>query len=128
MKVGMNEYFFDTYALVELNKGNPSYLKYLNSKLITTLLNLMEFYNVILKESDKETAEYKFDKYLDSCVDLNPEVIKEAVEFRINFIKETKFKISYVDAIGYIISLKLGIKFLTGDEAFKNLKSVEFVK
>ena len=124
----MNEYFFDTYALVELNKGNPSYLKYLNSKLITTLLNLMEFYNVILKESDKETAEYKFDKYLDSCVDLNPEVIKEAVEFRINFIKETKFKISYVDAIGYIISLKLGIKFLTGDEAFKNLKSVEFVK
>ncbi len=128
MKVGMNECFFDTYAIVELNKGNTNYSKYLDSTLVTTLLNLMEFYNTLLRENAKEIAIAKFNKYLPSCIQLNSDIIKEAVEFRLEFNKETKFKISYVDAIGYIISLKLGIEFLTGDDAFKDLKNVEFVK
>ena len=37
-------------------------------------------------------------------------------------------RLSIPDAIGYIISKKLGVKFLTGDNDFKNLSNVEFVK
>lgn len=128
MKVGNKVYFFDTYALVEINKGNPNYIKFLDSKFVTTILNLMEFYNSLLKETNKEIAETKFDKYLKVCITIDTKIIKESVEFRLRFIKETKFKISYVDAIGYIISKKLNIKFLTGDLAFKDLDNVEFVK
>ena len=128
MKVGNKVYFFDTYALIEINKGNPSYIKFLDSKFVTTILNLMEFYNSLLKETNKEIAETKFDKYLKVCITIDTNIIKESVEFRLRFIKETKFKISYVDAIGYIISKKLNIKFLTGDQAFKDLDNVEFVK
>jgi len=39
-----------------------------------------------------------------------------------------KLNINYVDAIGYSISFDSGIKFLTGDNEFKNLPNVEFVK
>lgn len=128
MKDGTKTYFFDTYALIELYKGDPDYLKYTKSKVITTLLNIMELYNYLLKEINKDIAETKFNLYLKSCVTITPEIIKEAVEFRINFIDNTKFKISYVDAIGYTIARKLDIKFLTGDQAFKDLKGVEYVK
>ncbi len=128
MKAGNKIYFFDTYALVEINKGNLNYIKFLDSKFVTTILNLMEFYNSLLKETNQEIAETKFDKYLKVCINIDTKIIKESVEFRLRFIKETKFKISYVDAIGYIISKKLNIKFLTGDQAFKGLDNVEFVK
>ncbi len=128
MKAGTNIYFFDTYALVELNRGNPNYARFKGSKIIITLLNLMEFYSYLLKEISKEIAENKFKTYLDNCIDITPEIIKDAVEFRIRFIEKTKFKISYIDAIGYIIAKKLNIKFLTGDNAFKYLDNVEFVK
>src|SRR3989344_4219620 len=128
MRVGMSEYFFDTYAIVEINKGSPNYIKYKEAKFVTTLLNLMEFYNVLLKKFDAEKSSNEFDFYLSGCVELNPSIIKEAVEFRAEFNNKNNFRISYVDAIGYIISLRLNIKFLTGDEAFKNLENVEFVK
>lgn len=121
-------YFFDTYVLVEIYKGNPNYAKHLNSRFVTTLLNLMELYNTILKESSKNIAEPIFQRYLNKCVHITPSTLKEAVEFRLDFIKKTKYRISYVDAIGYIIAKKLNIKFLTGDEAFKNLENVEFIK
>ena len=43
-------------------------------------------------------------------------------------LKEKGLNISYIDAIGYTISLERGIKFLTGDKEFKNLPNVEFIK
>jgi len=32
------------------------------------------------------------------------------------------------DSIGYILSIKIGVKFLTGDKEFEDLEKVEFVK
>ena len=37
-------YFFDTYALVEVVKGNENYKKYADLTFTTTTLNLSEFY------------------------------------------------------------------------------------
>ena len=121
-------YFFDTYAFVEIYKGNSNYSKYVNSRFITTSLNLMELYNAILKESSKNVAEPIFQKYLNKCVYITPNILKEAVEFRLKFIKKTKYRLSYIDAIGYVTAKRLNIKFLTGDVGFKNLPNVEFVK
>lgn len=128
MKAGNDIYFFDTYALIEISKGNINYSEYINSRVITTILNLMEFYSILLKESNKDIAEQKFNTYLKNCVEIDPEVVKKSVRFRLEFIAATGFKISYVDAIGYVIAKKLNIPFLTGDMAFKDLPNVEFVK
>ena len=49
-------------------------------------------------------------------------------EIQIEFQGKAFGYISYTDAVGYVMSKSLGLKFLTGDEAFKNLENVEFVK
>ena len=36
--------------------------------------------------------------------------------------------LSYADCIGYVIARREGMKFLTGDAAFKRLENVEFVR
>lgn len=43
-------------------------------------------------------------------------------------LRRKKLNISYADALGYFLSRKMGIKFLTGDPAFEKLKGVEFVR
>jgi hypothetical protein len=39
-----------------------------------------------------------------------------------------KVDFSYADAIGYAMSGRLRLRYLTGDDAFKGLPNVEFVK
>ena len=39
-----------------------------------------------------------------------------------------KLELSYADALGYHISKKAGLKFLTGDRAFAELPNVEFIR
>ena len=39
-----------------------------------------------------------------------------------------RLNISCADALGYRLSLKLKIKFLTGDTVFKELENVEYVR
>ncbi len=39
-----------------------------------------------------------------------------------------KLNLSYVDVVGYILSKRLGVGFLTGDEGFKHLDNVIFIK
>ena len=51
--------------------------------------------------------------------------IKEANELK---LKINRRDVSYVDCLGYTLAKKLGVKFLTGDEQFKDMENVEFVK
>ena len=51
--------------------------------------------------------------------------ILRASDFRRKYRKE---KLSMTDCIGYAVAERSEMKFLTGDEKFKNKKNVEFVK
>jgi len=115
----------DTYALVEIKLGNPKF-KYLSKSLfVITDLTLAEFYSVIIREENEQTAEYWFKKFEPSSLPVDKEILKESVKFR---QKHKKARISFFDAVGYIFSLKKGYKFVTGDEEFKKLDNVEFRK
>lgn len=118
-------FFFDTYALIEIIKGNKAYKKYLDSPPITTRLNLMEVYYYLLKEKNTEIAEYYYNFYLPSCIQISNQSIKSAMKSKLR-LKDKK--LSYIDCIGYILSQRINIKFLTGDREFKNMENVEFVK
>jgi len=117
--------FFDSFALIEIIKGNEEYKKYLNEIPITTKLNLMEVYYYLLREKDEQKAEFYYNFYLPSCVSIPDKIIKNAMKFK---LKLKDKKLSYADCIGYIFALELGLKFLTGDYAFKELADVEFIK
>ena len=117
--------FFDSYALIEIIKGNENYKKYLKETPITTKLNLIEVYYYLLREENEQKAEFYYNFYLPSCVSIPDRVIKEAMKLKLKFKDK---KLSYVDCIGYVFALELGLKFLTGDNEFKDLVNVEFVK
>ncbi len=115
--------FADTYALFEIILGSENYKPYFDRELITTRLNLMELYYVLLKEKDAGVAERFFGFYLPLCVPVSDEVIKKAM-----YLKLRKRRLSYIDCIGYTLALRRGVKFLTGDKEFEDLPNVEFVK
>lgn len=65
-----------------------------------------------------------FYRYL---IDFDSDDISGAMTLRLE-IKRKKLNVSYADALGYFLSQKMGIKFLTGDPWFEKMKGVEFVR
>jgi predicted nucleic acid-binding protein len=122
----MNEtLFFDTYAIIEIIKGNANYDKYKECGKITSMLNLLELYYALLKDYGEKTAAEYFDIFLPFIIPYNEETIKHAAKFR---FKNIKNKFSYIDSLGYIIALENSVKFLTGDPHFEGMPNVEFVR
>lgn len=118
-------YFFDSYALFEIIKGNKNYANYTNANLVLSKLNIFELYYGLLKENDEKTALLMLNKYYNFIIDFDKDIIEKAAKFR-SLYKKSKF--SMADCIGYTIAKKLGVKFLTGDKEFEGMPSVEFVK
>ncbi len=116
--------FFDTYALVEIAKGNPRYRKYLDVEKITlTKLNLIELYYAILRDFNEAEAKKHYFFYLPFAREITDEVVFAAMRFRLGHRS-----LSYADCIGYAAAMRGGDKFLTGDAKFRGLENVEFVR
>ena len=118
-------YFFDTYAFIEMVKGNKNYLRFKSSELATSKLNLMEVYCWLLNNFSKEIADLFYDKTVQYVIDISDDAIKEAMMFR---IQNKSKNLSYIDCIGYVLAKSSGLKFLTGDRQFRQMDNVEFVQ
>ncbi len=122
----MNEdtYFFDTYALFSILEKNPDYVPYLEKKVIINDFVFAEFCYNLFKDKARN-AQTSIDEIKDCVVHADPEWIKEAMQFRLDWKDRN---VSMADCIGYIMAKQLGIKFLTGDKEFEGMENVEFVK
>lgn len=116
-------YFFDTYALFEIIRGNPAYVRYKDSAALITIFNLAELNYGLKKETSKLVADSITDKYSSLLVNVSLDELKEAMNMKIG---DKKFSIP--DAVGYTVAKKHSVRFLTGDESFRKLPNVEFVK
>ena len=122
----LETFFFDTYAFFEIIEGNQNYQRFTTGvAIITTKLNLMELYYGLLLKYDEKTAEKYYNRLTRFVVNVDDEIIKEAMKFRLLYKKRN---LSYADCIGYILARKHGVKFLTGDKEFENIEYVKFVK
>ena len=121
----IDNYFFDTYAIIEILKGNPAYEKYKNKKIIVTIFNLVELHYKLLIDFNERLAKEILEKYSKFVVDVNLEIIEETNKLKLFYKKQ---RLSIPDVMGYITAKKLGIKFLTGDKEFADMENVEFVK
>ena len=74
---------------------------------------------------NEESAKKRLDDYYRFVVDFDKEVIEEAAKMKLVLNKRN---VSMTDCIGYVLSRRLGIKFLTGDKEFEDFEDVEFVK
>ncbi len=120
-----DSFFCDTYALIELLNGNPAYLSYANKTLVTSELNLMEFYYSLLRNYGQAAARKYYNLWKPFALKIPEPIIQPAMEFKFHYKKEN---LSYVDAMGYVFSNQLGARFLTGDQQFQEKSNVEFVR
>ena len=118
-------YFFDSYALIEVIKGNKNYEKYETTNPICTILNLFELHQYFLKEFNKQTADFWIKKFDYKLLEITKGDIIKASDFR--FLHRKK-ELSSIDCIGYILAKKHNLKFLTGDSDFEKIENAEFVK
>ncbi len=131
-KSGANElenYFLDTYALIEIARKNPRYAKFASAtQSVTGELNLMELYYLALRDYGEEAAEKEYGLFSRIRAQHSDETMRTAMKMRLRLNTGKKHKLSYADAIGYQLSVEKRLKFVTGNEVFEGLESVEFVK
>lgn len=124
--MGLNgEYFFDSYALIELIKGNQKYLRFGDYPINITLFNLVEVTYAIFKEYGEEKSREIYEKFEECVYPIKRDVIFEAIRLRYKYKKRD---LSYADCIGYVFAKRSGMRFLTGDKEFEDFDNVEFVK
>lgn len=117
------KFFFDTYAFFEILRGNPKYAIYKQARAVTTIFNLAELNYNLKKYVQKRKADKITEEYRSYLIEVTVDDIKEATDLKIK-----NKQLSLPDVIGYTIAKRLKVKFLTGDEGFRNFENVEFVK
>ncbi len=117
--------YLDTYALVEIAKGNKNYEKVLEYPFALCELILAEFYFIMLRDTSDAEADFWLKKYLPFAEKSEFSTILEAVKFR---SKNLNKNISYFDSFGYIHAIQKGGSFVTGDKAFERLPHVKYIK
>ncbi|MBI5001173.1 MAG: type II toxin-antitoxin system VapC family toxin [Euryarchaeota archaeon] len=122
----MAEYFYDSYAIIEYLRGNRAFQKYFKEpRGVTTRFNLIEVYCRLL--DDPDFAEEVYSSFSSVLVDPTDGQLKRAMVMR-RELKGKGLNISYADAIGYLVARDRKARFLTGDNEFKDVPHVEFVK
>lgn len=123
------KYFFDTYAIIELQKDSPTFSQIDENQGITCIFNLAEAYYVLKTQFSQGLAEKALAAGSAHLGELTSGLIKKAMDFRAGFnSKNRKSALSYADAIGYTYALENDLEFVTGDDAFRGLKGVRFLK
>lgn len=122
-------YFYDSYAIIEFLDRNQKFKKYFTEHSgILTLLNLMEVSYSLQKHFDIRSTAKHLEPFLPYVVTFDLADVDAAMGLRLSLEKDRKLNVSYVDALGYYLAKKHEVVFLTGDNQFRNLDNVEFVR
>ena len=107
--MGVNDYFFDSYALIELIKGNPNYFRYKEQAVNITLFNLVEVAYSVFLDYGKDKAQEVYKKFREYVQDVDEETLFYALELKTMF---KKCHLSYADCIGYALPGSIVCVFL----------------
>lgn len=113
----------DTYALMEIFYGNPNHEELLREPFLIPDLVLVELYDVLARTKGAGIAEEWQARYALHSVPVPRDILMRAVELRQS---RKKLDLSLTDAAGYCLARHLGIPFVTGDKAFRQLPGVDF--
>ena len=107
--------------------GHSRYKQYLEeNEGVLTKLDLLEVFYRSSEEYNSKVATEILTSFCKYSIDFDSNDISRAMALRLE-LKRKKLNISYADPMGYFLSQKMRIKFLTGDPSFERLKGVEFV-
>jgi len=124
----MPTYFADTYALIEYLRGNARFSHYIEGEeWSTSLFNLLELYYAVLRDNGEDAADAAYAGFRRRVAEITDDDVREGMRLRLRQ-RAKKLDLSYADAIGYAVSVRLKSAFLTGDSAFADLPGVRFVR
>ena len=115
----------DTYALIEVAKGNSEYVKLFEKEFLITNETLAEFFWVVLRDFGSRLAEEWYKKLASYGTDVKQSLLIEAMRYRFEHKKEN---LSFFDCVGYLYAQTENHLFVTGDKEFKDKKGVLFIK
>ncbi len=90
-----------------------------------TMLNLIEVTYYFLDNFGEGKAREVCESLKEYVAEVSSDDILAALKFR---LENKKKSLSYADCLGYIYAKRNNMLFLTGDDAFKEMANVEFVK
>jgi len=122
----MNKAFVvDTYAIIEIIRGNKNYGPYLDSEIVINDFIFAELCYNLIKEKGLEKSSWLMEKYSKFIMEINPKIVINAMLFR---FENRKRDVSMADCISYMQAKDLNVGLLTGDKEFMDMPGVEFVK
>jgi uncharacterized protein len=121
-------YFLDSYAIIEMAKGNPNYLPFQDEPAITSRSNLLEVYYILLQLEEEKLAKACLTALGPLAVELQLDLIPTIARLRLRQLGATGRRFSYSDASGYVYARENGYAFLTGAHEFEGLPDVTFVR
>ena len=124
----MSSYFADSYALIEMLKGNENYRSFESERLITTEFNICEVgFAVCRNYPTKASPVLKTVRKMVSLQATCDEDYCSGAARRKEASGQGK-KLSTIDCVGYSVANRLDIPFLTGDREFADMDNVQFVR
>jgi len=87
----------------------------------------MEVYYRSLEVHGSRAASDVLDSFSKYLIDFDSEDIAGSMKLRLD-LKRKGHDISYADSLGYFLSRKMGVKFLTGGRTFKRFGGVEYLE
>ena len=115
----------DTYALVEIWRGNPAFLRLFNENFVITDFALAEFYIFLYKQEKEKEADSWNETLSVYSRSISRSTLIKSLKYRYDNKKEN---LSIIDSVGYIYALENELKFVTGDKAFKGKDNVLFIQ
>ncbi len=117
-------FVFDTYAIIEILKGNPAFKKFEAATVVVNHFIFAEVCYYLLKVG-QENAEEAAGIYKKQISIISSKQIFDAMVFRHRYKGK---KLSTTDCVSYMQAQGRGIPFLTGDMQFEGMPGVEFVR
>jgi len=124
----MSSYFADSYALIEMIKGNENYRPFQSERLVTTEFNICEVGFAVCRDypANAPGVLETLRKMVILQATRDDDYCSGAAR-RKQASMEGK-KLSTIDCVGYSVANRLDIPFLTGDREFAGMENVEFVR
>lgn len=119
----MAAFFFDTHALVGITTARPGYERFRNEPIVTDRGCLYEFARFILKSRRARDVVPVLAALRAERLDPTDEDLVAAAK-----LQRQRPRLSAQDALGYVLARRAGLRFLTGDRAFRGMVGVQLVE
>ena len=121
-------FFLDSYAIVEMARGNPRYERFRSEAAVTSRAHLLEVYFLLTQQGAEVLAKSCLATLGPQASELPLELIPRVARFRLDRLGATGRRFSYVDAFGYVYARENAYTLLTGAHEFEGLPDVCFVR